>query len=192
MIKWVTSLFVKKEPFIPDYYLLAKEMEISIERFAELAKLRRYFYQHIARYREVSGRCNNFPTDLIFALHYRETALDFSRCLHNGDKLPGPTTHVPKGRGPFGTWEDAAYDALSLREGLFTANWTLENKLIFAEKYNGLGYRKRGGLSPYVFSGTNLGTPGKFSADGKFDAKLIDKQIGVAAILLELKKGAKV
>ena len=75
--------------------------------------------------------------------------------MHNGDPLPGPTTHVPKGRGPFISWEAAAIDALKY-DGLDKIKLdSIEACLIMAEKFNGLGYRNKGEYSPYVWAGTN-------------------------------------
>ena len=117
-------------------------------------------------------------------LHYRESsALTLDVYLHNGQKLGKKTTIVPKGIF-FRTDQfiDAAVDALK-REGLFG----VKDPVIFlgkAERFNGLGYRRTGEYSPYVWAGTNHSDEtGKYVADGRYSASAIEKQLGVAALL---------
>ncbi len=38
------------------------------------------------------------PWELIGAIHFRESSLDFNKCLHNGDPLGQKTVRVPAGR----------------------------------------------------------------------------------------------
>lgn len=139
----------------------------------------------------------NIPWALIAALHFRESNLSMVSYLHNGDPLwnsdgkPVPTTHVPKGVGPFDpqNWVTAAVDALQsielhaeLQTNIDRNMWTLGAQLRFAEHYNGLGYRRHGLTSPYLWSMTDQYTQGKYSIDGHYDQKLVDAQPGVAAI----------
>lgn len=126
----------------------------------------------------------------IAAIHYREANLSFKAAFHNGDKIIGTgqlTTHVPVGRGAFDTWEESVADACKLLRLDKISGWDIQTCLSIAEHYNGLGYRKHGIYSPYVWGGTNnFGGVGKFMSDGKFDANAEEKQIGVAAIFLGL------
>lgn len=177
----------EREMATPNFKEICKTIKIDDDRLIEAKALREKFKASIERYQQVSLQCHGFPIDLLFALHYRESSLSFKTCLHNGDKLPGPTTHVPKGRGPFSSWEEAAIDALMLEKYKFPADWSFESRLEFAEKYNGIGYRKTSEFSPYVFAGTNFhDETGKYVADGKYDASAKEQQLGVAAILLAL------
>ena len=52
------------------------------------------------------------PWYMIAALHWRESSGNFKTQLAQGDPLNRRSTHVPRDRGPFKTWEDGAYDAL--------------------------------------------------------------------------------
>lgn len=134
-------------------------------------------------------KLSSVPWDVCVALHYREASLDFNTCLHNGDPLPGPTTHVPKGRGPFlgpKAWEEAACDAILLEKHKFPLAWDTAGKLDFCEKYNGLGYRNRGLVSPYVYAGTDKYISGLFVKDGVFDSSKVDRRLGCAVIIKEL------
>jgi len=144
-----------------------------------------------ARYEAVAERVN-MPPELIAAIHERESGGLFDRYLHNGDKLGSPTVHVPKGK-MFAEWEPAAVDAMSMfaapaaQLGLTADSDDIASMMALAEVYNGLGYRNRGMLSPYLYSGTDLYAGGKFVADGKFDPNAQDKQLGVAEMVLALK-----
>lgn len=176
----------------PNYSELCKTLKIDDSRLIETKALALKFKENIERYKAVSAGCYSFPIDLMFALHYRESSLSFKGVLHNGEKILGTgkkTKLVPKNRGPFESWEEAAIDALELKKSIFPKEWTFEARLEFAEKFNGLGYRKTGEYSPYVFAGTNFhDETGKYVADGKFDSSAPEKQLGVAAILLELNR----
>jgi lysozyme family protein len=90
--------------------------------------------------------------------HYRESSQDFSKSLAQGDPWNRVSTHVPKGRGPFKSFEDAAVDALgevlALRCPL--KDWSIGGMLTNLERFNGLGYasaaREMPMPSPYVWS----------------------------------------
>jgi lysozyme family protein len=166
----------------PDWNQLWSTCTVDQSRVTEIANICKKILDNKARYDYVSLH-TNVPWYLIAALHYREASLNFRTCLHNGDPLPGPTTHVPRGRGPFKTWEEAAIDALKY-DGLnqFTYG-TIIPCLIMAEKYNGLGMRKKGKYSPYVWAGTNQSDEtGKYVSDGIYNPLAKEKQLGVAAI----------
>jgi lysozyme family protein len=188
-MSWLSNLFKRKAVSVTtprkSYSELIPTLKIIDSHLLDCAILRQKFMDTRERY-EVVSHMTGVPSDLLFALHYREASLNFNTCLHNGDKLPGPTTHVPKGRGPFKSWEEAAIDSIVFEQYKFPKEWTFENKLKFAESFNGMGYYKRNLPSPYVLSWTNEYKSGKYIADGKFDPSFVDKQCGVAAILLIL------
>lgn len=134
------------------------------------------------------------PWYVIAVIHNMEASLNFTRHLHNGDRLTGRTTHVPAGRpiagNPPFTWEESAIDALTMQGMTKIADWSMPNTLLILEKYNGGGYAKRGINSPYLWAATNqygdVPNIGKYTSDGKFDPKAVSHQIGVAAILKQL------
>ena len=147
-----------------------------------------------ARYEAVS-KATGVPWDVIGVIHYREASGSFEGVLHNGQKIIGKgtkTTIVPKGRGPFSTWEGAAIDALVTAPPYAAKNtdWSIGGSLDLLEKYNGLGYRKKGLPSPYLWAGTDQYVKGKYVADGKYDPNHVDKQLGVAPILMKLREAA--
>ena len=146
------------------------------------------------RYEPVS-KATGVPWDVIGVIHYREASGSFEGVLHNGQKIIGKgtkTTIVPKGRGPFSTWEEAAIDALVTAPPYAAKNtdWSIGGTLDLLEKYNGLGYRKKGLPSPYLWAGTDQYVKGKYVADGKYDPTHVDKQLGVAPILMKLREAA--
>lgn len=129
-----------------------------------------------------------FPWWVVACVHYCEASLSFSRHLHNGDPLTARTVRVPVNRPPLGeppfTWEQSARDALSDRkppEAPGLGAW-----LDWLERYNGLGYRRRGIPSPYVWACTDAYRSGLYVADGRFDANAVDTSPGCAAVLKAL------
>lgn len=148
-----------------------------------------------ARYEAVS-KATGVPWDVIGVIHYRESSGDFKGVLHNGQKIIGTgkkTTIVPKGRGPFSTWEEAAIDALvnAPPQAAKNKDWSIAGTLDILERYNGLGYRNKGLPSPYLWAGTDQYVKGKYVADGKYDPEHVDKQLGVAPILMKLREMEK-
>lgn len=148
-----------------------------------------------SRYEPVA-EATGVPWDVIGVIHYRESSGNFAGVLHNGDKVIGngkKTTSVPKGRGPFSTWEEAAIDALMNCAPFLGKNtdWSISTTLDKLEAYNGLGYRNKGLPSPYLWAGTDQYVKGKYVADGKFDPNHVDQQLGVAPILMKLRENAQ-
>jgi len=137
-----------------------------------------------ARYQAVE-KLTGVPWWFIAVTHYRESNQNWNTYLGNGQTLNKKTTIVPKGRGPFKTWEDGAVDALVNCSPYAAKNkdWSLANSLALLEKYNGLGYANKGVPSPYLWAGTNQYTKGKYVADGVYSPTAVDKQLGVAGIL---------
>ena len=120
--------------------------------------------------------------------HYRESSQDFSRSLAQGDKWNEESTHVPAGRGPFKSFEEAAVDAL-VKCSPYAArlkDWSIGGMLTNLERYNGTGYANRGIPSPYIWSGTDQYRSGKYVRDGVFDPDTVDKQIGCAGLILTM------
>lgn len=128
------------------------------------------------------------PKELVAALHYRESGCDFDSYMHNGDPLGQVTTHVPKGIY-FETFEESAIDALTGfeeyrdRYGLSADSSDLSSMMSFGERYNGMGYFNKGRTNPYLYSGTDAYTTGKYVADGVYDGNFKDKQPGIYLLI---------
>jgi lysozyme family protein len=171
-----------------EYQNLFDTCQINTARQSEVAALAASIIQHRSRY-EAVGTPLAIPWFFIGVIHNMESSQRFDRHLHNGDALTARTVHVPAGRPTSGdppfTWEVSATDALIV-EGLDkVTDWRLPALLYQIEKYNGFGYRTRHSdvLSPYLWSGSQHYTKGKFVADGTFDPDAVSKQSGAAVIL---------
>ena len=136
------------------------------------------------RYQAVEKR-TGVPWPFIAVTHQREASQNWKTQLGQGDPLDRVSTHVPKGRGPFSTWEDGAYDALVNCPPYAARNkdWSIGGTLAMLERYNGLGYASRGVPSPYLWSGTDKYSAGKYVADGVYDPNHVDRQPGCANLL---------
>jgi lysozyme family protein len=153
-----------------------------------------------ARYLDVVRRCRargaSMPDEawvFVAVIHNRESAMDFSTHLGQGDPLSRPTTHVPAGRGPFfgvDAFERGAVDALmdcAPRAATANSDWSISGMLTYLERYNGLAYANAHPPrpSPYVWSGTTVYDPpsgpgGKVLVDHGPIENVTDKQLGVA------------
>lgn len=150
-----------------------------------------------SRYLAVAAR-TGIPWWVIGLIHYKEASCSFAGVLHNGEKIIGTgkkTTLVPKGRGPFSTWEDAAVDAITLNGSRWNSvrNAKPELGAIFhaLERYNGTGYLTGAGkadTTPYLWGMSSVNDDyGIYYADGKFDPKRSSNgSAGIAVILREL------
>jgi len=161
-------------------------LSLEFKRFYGIEAVVAICHKNKKRYKEVGDRAG-FPWYLVAIIHSLESRNNFERGLHNGEAWNKKTTKVPKGLGPFKSWEDSAVNALGLVDA--PEDFThIEDILHFLEKYNGTGYRKRGINSPYLWSYSNHYTSGKYIRDGKYDPNAVSKQIGAAILLKELKE----
>lgn len=137
-----------------------------------------------ARYQAVEKQ-TGVPWWFIAVVHEREASQRWDRQLGQGDPLNKKSTHVPKGRGPFNTWEEGAVDALVNCAPYAAKNkdWSPGGALAMLERYNGLGYANKGLPSPYVWAGTDQYIKGKYTADGVYDPNAVDTQLGCAGLL---------
>jgi lysozyme family protein len=141
------------------------------------------------RYEAVGGPLG-IPWYFIAAIHALESSFNFGTHLHNGDPLAARTVHVPAGRPETGnppfSWEDSATDALTLKGFDGQGDWSVPAMLYRWERYNGMGYRRMGLASPFLWSFSNHYEKGKFVRDHDFDANAVSKQCGAATLLRQL------
>lgn len=137
-----------------------------------------------ARYQSVS-KTTGMPWAVIAVIHEREASGSWSANIAQGDPWSRKSVHVPIGRGPFDSWEAAAYDALTACPPYASRwkDWTPGGALTLLEQYNGLGYASKGVPSPYIWSGTDQYVSGKYVADHVYDSSAVDRQLGCAALL---------
>ena len=166
----------------------ARFAKAHLTRASEFATVAKSLVAAKSRYQSVEAR-TAVPWYVIAVIHEREASQKWDAQLGQGDPLNHVSTHVPKGRGPFKTWEDGAYDALVNCAPYAARNkdWSIGGLLTLLETYNGLGYFERGLPSPYIWSGTDQYIKGKYVADGKYDPSVVDHQLGCAGILIAMR-----
>lgn len=198
---------------VPDHECLSGIIKLDNPNDVRILKIQKHFREFGFVYRDAANRilsrrtmpvCEDELKVLSFglcALYYREdTKMDFTTCLHNGEKLTSVnkygTTLIPKGRGKGKNWDwaQAADDAMFIKKSQFPAKWTLGSFLLFSEKFNGTGYRSKIGdkgrveLSPYVYAATSLhDETGKYYADSKYSPTAPEAQLGTAAVYLAVR-----
>lgn len=171
-----------------------QQAKLDPRRSIELDKAVILYARTLPRYQAVEHfQQNGVPAPVIFGLHYREASNSFTSSLAQGDRLTARSIHVPRGRIPGKpppyTWEEAANDALYSHEldYMQAKDWSnVGSVLQNIESYNGLGYQRKGVVSPYVYAGTDQYKRGKYTGDGRYDTFAIDRQLGVAAILKQM------
>jgi len=174
-----------------EYKALWASMVLRPERKTEVTATARRIVANRARYEAVSAT-TGAPWYVIGILHAMESGLSFKTHLHNGDPLtdkkgaPLKTVQVPKGRGPFATWEESAADALRY-DGLDrNADWSIEGIAYCLEKFNGFGSYRKGVPSAYLWSFTTAYERGKYVADGVWSPTAVSAQPGGMALLRAL------
>lgn len=162
----------------------AKVKAVSKSSFASVAKK---LVAAKDRYQDIEAS-TGVPWFVIAVIHQRESSQRWDRSIAQGDPWNKKSTHVPKGRGPFGSFEEAAIDALNncAPYAARWKDWSAGGTMTLLEHYNGLGYANRGLPSPYIWSGTDQYVKGKYVADGKFSATAVDKQLGCAGLIMAM------
>lgn len=159
----------------------------KLTRTTEFMPVARRLVAAKARYITVQVK-TGVPWFVIAVIHQRESSQHWGKSLAQGDPWDEVSTHVPKGRGPFDSWEDAAVDALveCHPHAARWKDWSPGGAMTLLELYNGLGYFNKGLPSPYVWSGTDQYQRGKYVADGQFDPNHVDKQLGCAGLIFAM------
>lgn len=204
---------VNKTPFqyedgTPEFYLAAykwltidKGFEQIVFNAAKKLISNLEIYQDVADELEIEFKASDYtpgefihPAVMIGAIHNMESSQNFQGVLHNGERILGTgkkTTLVPKGRGPFRTWKEAAVDALTLKGIESMKDWSVQNVLKTLERFNGTGYLKGSGkneYSPYLWAQSSINDNfGKYVADGKFSSTAnANGQTGAATLIREV------
>jgi lysozyme family protein len=180
-------------PLQPDFNLLWDTMQIRPEWLKRVQAQAEAVRAHKNKYDEfVQGFNPDMPWYVVGVIHMMEASGSFTCHLHNGDSLAHRTVQEPKGRpalpplagiGKPYTWAESARDALGMEGYDKLHDWSITRILARLESYNGIGYRKHGIYSPYLWSASNHYTSGKYVADGHFDIHAVSKQVGAAAML---------
>jgi lysozyme family protein len=129
------------------------------------------------------------PWYLIACIHYMEASLNFSSQIFNGEQWTKKTTLIPKGRGPWDSWYEAACEAMiELKAKTGFTTWDIPEICYMFESHNGWGYRKYhpNVKSPYLWSFSNHYSKGKYVADGKWSDDAVSRQLGAMTIIKKL------
>lgn len=144
-----------------------------------------------SRYKAIEAS-TGVPWDVVGVIHLLEGSCNFGTHLHNGDSLKRRTVNVPAGRPKIGAppfaWEISAIDALQMKKSIMPRVWGIDATLEFLERFNGLGYRKKGIETPYLWSGSQHYSRGKYMRDGVYDSNAVSQQVGAAVVLKVLRK----
>lgn len=171
------------------YHTLWNRARIRDERKNDAKARAAIAVKNKPRYIEIEKQ-SGVPWPMTAAIHERESSMNFNGVLHNGEYIIGSgkkTRLVPRGRGPFTSWPQAAIDALTMAPHSLNKVkvWSVERILYECERYNGWGYLGRVN-SPYVWSWTTEQQRGKYIADGVWGSTAWDVQNGCAAMLKAL------
>jgi len=170
-----------------EYNSLLARMEMTRVSAVKSTATRLMNFVKQGKYAEVSDLLG-IPQIFIATSFERESSSDFTRSPAQGDRWDRVSVNVPRGRGPFASWKDAAIDAYKLDklDRVGKGNWTWARFCYMGELFNGFGYRNKGVHTPYLWSGTNIydnGNPvGKYTGDGKFTFGVKDAQLGTVAM----------
>lgn len=168
-----------------DYAARWAAMEIRPERRGDVFAVAQRVYAGKDRYMTVSG-ATGVPWFVVGVLHAMEAGCNWRGCLANGDPWNRVTVNVPRGKGPWKSWEDAAIWALRY-DGLDQIKTWEPARLAYAlEKFNGFGNRLHNVPSPYLWSFTNQYERGKYVSDGVWNSMAVSGQPGGMAILKSL------
>jgi lysozyme family protein len=170
-----------------------QKMNVHSDRLSKIDKVadRLIAPDRKARYQGITAK-TNVPWFVIAVIHEREAGEDrnFLANIAQGNPWNKVSVDVPKGRGPFASFEDAAFDALmncAPHAGRW-GDWTSGGALTLLEQYNGLGYALRGLPSPYIWASSDQYIKGKFTSDHHFDPEHVDDQLGCAPLLRRMQE----
>jgi lysozyme family protein len=167
-----------------EYAELWATMTLRDSKLPEVTATAKKIIAGKSRYLKVE-KATGVPWWVVGVLHQMEAGGDFDRCLHNGDSIHRKTVNVPKGRGPFESFEASADDAIAFDGLNKVTSWDAARVCYEVEKFNGFGYRRfhPDTLSPYLWSGTNHYTRGKYVSDGKWSSTAVSGQSGAMALI---------
>jgi lysozyme family protein len=181
----------RQATLFPLYTRLLASLQITDAGKKEADRIAEIICKNQDKYLEVS-KLTGVPWQFVGALHHMECSGNFNQHLANGDPIAYRTSQEPRGI-PAGTWVECAVAALELPGKDYKLSNNIDWKdglkwLWRAEQYNGFGYvvHHPDVLSPYLWSGTNHYTKGKYVRDGEWGADVVSEQVGVVAIWASL------
>lgn len=187
--------FATYSGFGHDYYFNNRDLALGVTSFKSGTSAEPNAYSDAAsiflrcytarenEYRQISDR-TGVPAKLIAAIHFREAGGNIEKSIRDGSDLNERDfveDAVDAINNSGGRW-------LQFKQGIGmganTAN--LLAMLQFAEFWNGTGCADNGRINPYLYSGSNIYTKGKYTSDGVWDPNFVDKQPGVFYLLSQV------
>lgn len=164
-----------------------QKCQITPDRMNEAAQVAKRLVAPTAKgiYSQIQ-ELTGVPWWVVAVIHEREASQSWMANIAQGDPWGHVSRHVPKGRGPFHSFVDAAVDALKncAPKAADWKDWSAGGTLTILEEYNGLGYEEyHAEASPYIWGATNQEQRGKYVGDGEYSAATWDTQLGCAAML---------
>src|SRR5208282_4613146 len=95
-----------------DYTTEFSSMVVSPSKLLEANSVAKTILDNKARYLAIE-KATGVPWFMVAVLHWREASGNFHTYLGDGEPLTSVTHCVPRGRGPFASWEAGAIDALT-------------------------------------------------------------------------------
>ena len=191
--------YINDELYISNgIYKITADYIYNINAITESELLQKIYsvYENNKDVYETISNQTNMPPELIAAIHYRESDVDyfsgeFNVYIQNGQVLGEETTLAPQNI----YYEDfisSAVDWFTGKAGIdYFSGLISDLKLssdskdliamaAFSNLYNGMNSNI---ISNYVYSGTNIYIKGMFVEDGKYDPNVVDKRPGTVAII---------
>jgi len=175
-----------KHPFEtlrPEYTQLLAVMKVRPEKVELVDRTARRLLGNMEHYLPVQEAIG-VPAIFIATSFEREASSNFKLNPAQGWPLASRSKIIPN-NGPFRDLYSAALEAYRLNglDKVGAGNWTWELICFYGEMFNGFGYRDYHNMhTPYLWGWTNLQTPGKYIADGKFDTAHFDEQMGMIPV----------
>ena len=154
-----------------------------------IKKLREGKARYISVSVELAKHGFDIPWEVIGVLHGLEASFDFNKQILNGQSIKKKTTWVPKGHGPWDTWEDSCLSGFIVETPYNPPprKWTVTGTALFLERWNGMGYwRKSNHPSPYLWSYSSAQKRGKYVSDGRFSSLAVSLQVGGMTMLKQV------
>lgn len=168
-----------KSVYAYEYKLSTKINKIDSSFDNQVKSCNDNYLKNKALYDRLSEK-TGVPSALIAAIHFRESGCDFTKSIRDGSSLPQGKTFEEDAITVL-TEQKKSYDNCS--DDHDRLSYDRISMLTFAERWNGLAYKNHGRVSPYVYSGTNLYTTGKYISDNVYKSTEVDAQAGVYILL---------
>ncbi len=180
----------------------AKE-KLTPQQQRDLDAFTKHYEANKGIYQSISDQ-TDIPPELIAVQHWREGSGNFNTYLTQGDPLGRPPRQVPTDwydpvtgkKSQFPTYQKGEFEKAAVKglddklnrdcqKALGITKDTKDKAAMAAylERWNGTGYTDHNHTNPYIYSGTDQYTQGKYVKDHKYSPTAIDGQLGAIPML---------